>query len=60
MGMSNKEFKELVFLMMFVLLYPNFSFYLARTYNLLAGLISLVGPFMIIILYLSFKSGDKK
>lgn len=65
MGMSNKQFTELLILLMLVAIVWRASDYLNKAYGVYIGLVSWVVPYTLIILYLAFtklrvKRGVKK
>jgi len=60
MGLNDKQFRELVILLLFVIIYPLFPLYLAKTYNTMIGFVVLIIPNTLILVYLYFKIDNKK
>ena len=60
MGMSNKQFGELLILLIFVVVYPMLIVtYVRPFYEAMVSFIALIVPNIFIILYLSYKSEKK-
>ncbi|MAH46035.1 hypothetical protein CMI37_09395 [Candidatus Pacearchaeota archaeon] len=59
MGLSNRQFGELVVLLLFVILYPLLPLHLAKTYSTIIGFVSFIIPNTLILVYLYFKFEKK-
>ncbi len=55
MGLSNRQFGELVVLLVFVMTYPVLPLHLAKVYNDMIGFVALIIPNTLLLVYLYFK-----
>ena len=60
MGLSTKQFYTLVGFLLFILLYPIIALELAFRYGRMYGFVSLVVPYMFIVVYLAWKVEKKE